>query len=249
MLFPGNGALPPLRGFMQSGANPSRVSVEDGLAGPGGEPTEIGDRREKHVTVVTRAGERVEHGDVYFRHSATTFAVSSEPEFREADTERYAKESLLRVEVTQHHAACFITTATAGESDALDVLRGFRDDAMGRSPIGRALVGLYYAVSPPVADTLARHPRARTTRTVRWLVERCASLARRRAAARSRSARLSLSILLTLAYGIGLAIAVAGHACIRAREVHVGGAGSLPAGTGHEQPGQPAEHRQDTDGD
>ena len=235
---------------MRSRREDSNVSVDGGQTGG----DEVGDWREKHVSVVTRSGDRIEHGDVYFRHSSTAFVVSPDRSFPEEETERYPKETLLRVEVTQHHAACFITTATAGESDALDALRGFRDDAMSRSFVGRALVGLYYAVSPPVADTLARHPRAATTRTVRWLVERCADLARRRSASRSIVARLSVSVLLTLAYAIGLAIAVLGHASIRLREHALERSaarrtGSAPAGTGQEQPGQADEHRQDAEDD
>ena len=179
---------------------------------------EVGDQREKHVSVLSRSGDRIERGDVYFRHSATDFVVSPEPTVPEGATERYPKETLLRVEVTQHHSACFITTATAGESETLDVLREFRDGAMGRTLAGRALVGCYYAVSPPVAATLARHPKARTTRTVRWLVGRCAGLARRRAASRSRPVAFAASLLLTIAYAFGLAVAIAGHGGIRLLE-------------------------------
>lgn len=182
------------------------------------EPLELGDRRRKHVSVTTADGDRVEHGDVYVRHAADGFTVSEEADFPEPATTRYEKSGLRRVEVTQHHSACFITTATAGEGPALEALRGFRDDAMARTPLGRLLVGAYYAVSPPVARTLARHPGSATARAVRWLVDRCATLARRREASRSRPARAAVSVALTLSYTVGLAVAVAGHAAIRARE-------------------------------
>lgn len=231
------------------------MSVEGGAGSPGDGPVEIGDQREKHVNVVTRSGDRFEHGDVYFKHSAEAFVVSTESSFPEESTERYAKESLLRVEVTQHHAACFITTATAERPETLDALRGFRDDAMAPTPFGRALVGLYYAVSPPVARTLERHPGARTTLAVRWLVERCADLARRRDAAGSRAERLSTSVLLTLAYAVGLVVGVVGHGCIRTREVLVGGDSSPAggpgpaAGAGHAEPGEAAGHRRDAERD
>lgn len=211
------------------------------------EPVELGDRRRKHVSVTTAEGERVEHGDVFVRHSGDGFAVASELGFPDAETTRYEKAALRRVEVTQHHAACFITTATAGEGPTLDALRGFRDDAMARTPVGRALLVLYDAASPPVARTLARHPDGRTARAVRWLVEHCADLARRRAAARSRSARLSASAALALAYAAGLAFALAGHAAIVARERLVGRSGSALLGGGQEQPGQPGEHREDAE--
>jgi hypothetical protein len=177
----------------------------------------VGDGREKHVTVVTRSGDRREHGDVYLRHADDAFLVSPTLEFSPEETTRYPKADLLRVEITQHHSACFITTATAGEGTTLDALRGFRDDAMARTPVGRALVGLYYAVSPPVARTLERHPDSRTGRTVRRLVERCGPLARRREDA-DPPARFALSVVLTLLYALGLALAVVGHAGIRAGE-------------------------------
>ena len=125
---------------------------------------------------------------------------------------------------------------------------------MGTTPVGRALVGLYYALSPPIAGTLARHPGARTTRAVRWLVERCADLARRRDAASSWVVRLAHSILLTIAYAVGLAIGVVGHGCIRAAEAIAGGAGSAVghrpvARAGQEARGEAADHRRDSGGD
>ena len=178
----------------------------------------VGDGRKKHVTVVTRDGRREEHGEVFLRHADGAFIVSPDHEFSESETSRYRKDDLRRVEVGQHHSACFITTATAGEGPTLDTLRGFRDDAMARTPPGRALVRLYYAVSPPVAATLERHPDSRTAGVVRWLVERCASLARRRGELDAAAARLAVSLVVTLAYAVGLGLAVAGHACIRARE-------------------------------
>lgn len=220
------------------------MSADAGAGGSGGAGDEIGDHREKHVSVDTRSGDRIDHGDVYFRYSATDFAVCPDPSFPEAETVRYEKASLLRVEVTQHHAACFITAATTARADDLDALRGFRDDAMGRTPAGRALVALYYVVSPPVARTLRRHPRARTAGVVRWLVERCADLARRRDASRSRVGRLAASTLLTVAYAVGLVIALVGHALIRGTERLPGGStngsdrsaavpdGSSPVGSG-----------------
>lgn len=187
--------------------------------GEGDDVEGVGDGRQKHVTVVTRSGERHERGDVYLRHATDAWLVSSEPEFPPAATERYLKAELRKVEVTQHHAACFITTATAGSGATLDALRGFRDDALDSNLAGRGLVGLYYAVSPPVAATLERHPRSRTARAVGRLVERCADLARARADAESAPRRVTLTAALTLLYALGLLVATVGHACIRCREL------------------------------
>jgi len=54
---------------------------------------------------------------------------------------------------------CFIATAVYGEDgDATNILREFRDKYMLTNPLGRALVDLYYTVSPPIAQFLTEHP-------------------------------------------------------------------------------------------
>lgn len=57
-------------------------------------------------------------------------------------------------------SGCFIATACYGDYDHPDVLalRRFRDDRLLPSPAGRALVALYYAVSPPLAARLEGMP-------------------------------------------------------------------------------------------
>lgn len=189
------------------------MTEEDPFAGL---PGDVGDDREKFVRVTFPSGERVEHGDVYYRYTDEEFIVAPSMEFAEAETTRYRKGEVVRAEIHQHHPACFVTTAVAREAEALDLLRGFRDDVLGRSLAGRALVRLYYAASPPVARTLERHPGSRTATVVRWFVDRCAGLV----AARERHPRLRapISVLVTLLYVVGLAVATAGAALIRLRE-------------------------------
>jgi hypothetical protein len=60
--------------------------------------------------------------------------------------------------------ACFIATAAYGDPDAPEVesLRRFRDNVLLKSRFGTAFVRFYYAVSPPLARVVARHPRLRT---------------------------------------------------------------------------------------
>lgn len=175
----------------------------------------VGDGREKYLVAHTTDGERVEYGETYVKHAADAYVVSDDPAFPPDETERLSKADLARVEVDQHHSTCFITTAAGDEGD-LAALRGFRDDAMAESRVGRPLVALYERVSPPIARTLAAHPTATTTRLVRWLVGRCAALARRRETVNA--ARPLISVLLVALYVVGLACAAAGHAAIRARQ-------------------------------
>ena len=54
---------------------------------------------------------------------------------------------------------CFIATAVYGEDgDATNILREFRDKYLLTNPLGKALVDLYYRVSPPIAEFLTEHP-------------------------------------------------------------------------------------------
>jgi hypothetical protein len=65
--------------------------------------------------------------------------------------------------------ACFIATAVYGTplAEEVDILRQFRDEFLLTNPIGRALVTIYYRLSPPVAGFISRH------RTLRTAVRGC----------------------------------------------------------------------------
>ncbi|MEA1872021.1 MAG: CFI-box-CTERM domain-containing protein, partial [Chloroflexota bacterium] len=55
---------------------------------------------------------------------------------------------------------CFIATAAYGTpmAEEIEILREFRDEYLLTNPAGQALVGLYYTVSPPIAEFITEHP-------------------------------------------------------------------------------------------
>jgi hypothetical protein len=77
------------------------------------------------------------------------------------------------------YLGCFIATAAYGTPTAeqIDVLREFRDVVLLKSTVGSQFVALYYQLSPPIADFIARSDLLRTlvrellVDPIVWIVE------------------------------------------------------------------------------
>jgi hypothetical protein len=78
-------------------------------------------------------------------------------------------------------SGCFIATACYGSAEAQPVktLRLFRDRRLMPSPIGAALVAIYYRLSPPVAEMLRSRPWARRL-VIRLLIDPVVTFVRSR---------------------------------------------------------------------
>jgi len=126
--------------------------------------------------------------------------------------------SVASFETDEEFSFCFITTATANNTETLSSLRRFRDDSMKATPVGRGLVGLYYRISPPIARTLDRHPDSVEAGLTRRVVETSASLSDSKHETDSRIASAALGVLLTMLYLVGLVVGAVGHASLRTRE-------------------------------
>jgi hypothetical protein len=180
----------------------------------------VSDSQEKNITIFDKSGDWIEHTQVYLCHSNDSFYVSEDKTFPEDDRIQYDKSDIERIKVDQHHPTfCFITTATAGQGPTLESLRGFRDEALEPSLLGRGLVRFYYAVSPPIAETISRHRDSRTTSAVRRFVDMAASLADRRSEAERDTSKSLLSATVTAIYFLGMIVALGGHSIIRGREM------------------------------
>jgi len=120
---------------------------------------------------------------------------------------------------TSSGSSCFITTATADETSTLNSLRRFRDESMSATPVGRGMVGLYYRISPPIAETLERYPESRTANTTRSIVQACADISDEQDGTDSRLESAFLGVVLTQLYIVGILTAAFGHAGIRMKEL------------------------------
>lgn len=70
----------------------------------------------------------------------------------------------LSVKPAEPVPVCFIATAAYGtpKAEEIQILRQFRDEYMLTNPVGEALVGIYYTVSPPIAGFITEHASLRS---------------------------------------------------------------------------------------
>ncbi|GEM_PF-2153532 len=101
-------------------------------------------------------------------------------------------------------SSCFIATAAHGSnmSREVELLRDFRDQRLQSSAVGRALVQLYYRLSPPLAQALERHPEWKPF--VRTALTPVTALARWVLRAGWWSTLAAIAALATAALGIGI---------------------------------------------
>ncbi|MEW5884171.1 MAG: CFI-box-CTERM domain-containing protein [Armatimonadota bacterium] len=73
-----------------------------------------------------------------------------------------AREARRSAQVRNEKKGCFIATACYESALApqLSAFRAYRDERLQHCKLGRAFIRVYYAVSPPIANWLTRHPRA-----------------------------------------------------------------------------------------
>ena len=126
------------------------------------------------------AGDTVTY-DVYFDNTGATTLVSNDQSATTYDPGTLSHNTTYywKVVATDNHGAsskgsvwnfttgealppslCFIATAAYGTpmAEEIDILRDFRDQYLLTCPVGQALVGLYYKLSPPIAEFITGHP-------------------------------------------------------------------------------------------
>ena len=72
-------------------------------------------------------------------------------------------EEIKRKNIEKNKSGCFIATATMSDYDNPIVidLRRFRDEKLQNYYFGRVFIELYYFISPPIANIIARVPMLR----------------------------------------------------------------------------------------
>jgi hypothetical protein len=114
----------------------------------------------------------------YFRPKKVEWMEVTDESFSPPDD--FDVDEYLAQKVTSRKSGCFIATAAYGTptADEIDLLRDFRDDVLLKYSVGRSLTKLYYLISPPIAQWIARSERRKEV-TRRLFVDPCVRLVAR----------------------------------------------------------------------
>lgn len=122
--------------------------------------------------------------EVEFVHERNTGQerVDAETRMKSARGQREHDRTQARMEAFHNRAPatdgrCFVASAAFGESaPETNVLRSYRDRVLMPSKVGRKVVEMYYQVSPPLAEFVARNPTAQvaTRRVLGWVAKKVA---------------------------------------------------------------------------
>jgi len=138
---------------------------------------------------------------------------TSTPEFLTAE-----EDGEWRIVAQESDTECFITTATTQSVRTLESLRRYRDDWLTTTWLGELLVDIYYKISPPIANTLKKHPSSVPARVTRSLVEHCGSLSDRQQKTDSRVKSAAFGVMLLMLYIVGIVMGMVGHLLLQANK-------------------------------
>ena len=101
----------------------------------------------------------LDNAEKFLKENNPGYVTVSEEEKRAQEQREREKAAQEEQEAAASKKGCFIATAVYGDYCAPEVmaLRGFRDNTLQNSPLGRLFIKCYYAVSPPFAEWLKEH--------------------------------------------------------------------------------------------
>jgi len=99
---------------------------------------------------------------------------------------------------------CFIATAAYGipMAEEIGILREFRDEYLLTNPLGQALVGFYYRISPPVAEFITEHPSLKPIVRAALLPALAGSIVAVNTAPAEKAAVIGLLVLVSVALAV-----------------------------------------------
>ncbi|KXA93221.1 hypothetical protein AKJ66_02520 [candidate division MSBL1 archaeon SCGC-AAA259E22] len=129
-----------------------------------GEKMDLGDianefrRNHNKLKKILEKDEDKRMSDQSFLDAKWKFAILLQTAFSFNDWKYVNGEMIKKIDRQKKKSKCFIATASLGSPShpQLDYLREFRDDKLLTSSIGRAVVHIYYRLSPTIANIISR---------------------------------------------------------------------------------------------